>query len=100
VFTGSYIGLEDEAALIRQWEVQLIPGLLQTEDYARTVIAMHRPEDDAQRFHGGCQERGVRLGLIPAWLSRSEDFAVPGSALPVADVTRRTDRAWAAASRW
>ncbi|MEV0344608.1 helix-turn-helix transcriptional regulator [Nonomuraea sp. NPDC050680] len=49
VFTGSYIGLEDEAALIRQWEVQLIPGLLQTEDYSRTVIAMHRPEDDAQR---------------------------------------------------
>lgn len=49
VFTGSYIGLEDEAALIRQWEVQLIPGLLQTEDYARTVISMHRPEGDAQR---------------------------------------------------
>lgn len=49
VFTGSYIGLEDEAALIRQWEVQLIPGLLQTEDYARTVISLHRPSEEVQR---------------------------------------------------
>ncbi|TMR97998.1 helix-turn-helix domain-containing protein [Nonomuraea basaltis] len=49
VFTGSYIGLEDEAALIRQWEVQLIPGLLQTEDYARTVISLHRPQAEVQR---------------------------------------------------
>ncbi|WP_189237969.1 helix-turn-helix domain-containing protein [Planomonospora parontospora] len=53
VFTGSYIGLEDEAALIRQWEVQLVPGLLQTEEYARTVIRAGRPEphnaDDIQR---------------------------------------------------
>ncbi|MGW0801573.1 helix-turn-helix domain-containing protein [Nonomuraea sp. NPDC002799] len=49
VFTGSYVGLEDDAALIRQWEVQLIPGLLQTEDYARTVISQHRPEGEVQR---------------------------------------------------
>ncbi|MEU4233752.1 helix-turn-helix transcriptional regulator [Nonomuraea sp. NPDC026600] len=49
VFTGSYIGLEDEAAFIHQWEVQLIPGLLQTEDYARTVITALRPADEVQR---------------------------------------------------
>ncbi|MEV6157887.1 helix-turn-helix transcriptional regulator [Nonomuraea sp. NPDC052129] len=49
VFTGSYIGLEDDAALICQWEVQLIPGLLQTEDYARTVIDTLRPDDEVQR---------------------------------------------------
>ncbi len=34
-----YIGLEAAATLIRIYEVQFIPGLLQTEDYARTVIA-------------------------------------------------------------
>ncbi|MBB4920380.1 hypothetical protein FHS44_007529 [Streptosporangium saharense] len=38
VFVGSYVGLEDEAAVISEWGVQLIPGLLQTEDYARAVI--------------------------------------------------------------
>ncbi|WP_347700013.1 helix-turn-helix transcriptional regulator [Nonomuraea sp. B12E4] len=49
VFTGSYIGLEDDASLISQWEVQLIPGLLQTEDYARAVISQLRPQEEVQR---------------------------------------------------
>jgi transcriptional regulator with XRE-family HTH domain len=34
-----YIGLEESASLIRTYELQFIPGLLQTEDYARAVIA-------------------------------------------------------------
>lgn len=33
-----YIGLEQAATLIRTYEVQFVPGLLQTEDYAREVI--------------------------------------------------------------
>ncbi|MBL7497734.1 helix-turn-helix domain-containing protein [Frankia sp. CNm7] len=33
-----YIGLEESATLIRSYELQFIPGLLQTEDYARAVI--------------------------------------------------------------
>jgi transcriptional regulator with XRE-family HTH domain len=36
---ATYVGLEDAAAEIRTYEVNLIPGLLQTEDYARTVIS-------------------------------------------------------------
>ncbi|GAB2945042.1 helix-turn-helix domain-containing protein [Nonomuraea fastidiosa] len=34
-----YLGLEQDAYLIRAFEVQLVPGLLQTEAYARAVIA-------------------------------------------------------------
>ncbi|MFL6053486.1 MAG: helix-turn-helix domain-containing protein [Actinoallomurus sp.] len=34
---ASYIGLEMEAEEIRQWETQVIPGLLQTEAYASAV---------------------------------------------------------------
>ncbi|SBW17500.1 helix-turn-helix domain-containing protein [Protofrankia symbiont of Coriaria ruscifolia] len=34
----SYIGLEEAATLIRTYEIQFIPGLLQTEDYARAII--------------------------------------------------------------
>lgn len=34
----TYMGLEAEAATIRKYEDQLVPGLLQTEAYARTVI--------------------------------------------------------------
>lgn len=36
----SYLGLETAAALIRTYEVQFIPGLLQTADYARAVILL------------------------------------------------------------
>jgi hypothetical protein len=36
----SYLGLEASAALIRTYEVQFVPGLLQTEDYARAVVLL------------------------------------------------------------
>jgi transcriptional regulator with XRE-family HTH domain len=36
----SYLGLESSAALIRTYEVQFVPGLLQTPDYARAVIQL------------------------------------------------------------
>jgi transcriptional regulator with XRE-family HTH domain len=35
-----YLGLEAAAALIRTYEVQFVPGLLQTADYARAVIRL------------------------------------------------------------
>ena len=34
-----FIGLESEATTIRDFELAMIPGLLQTEDYARAVIS-------------------------------------------------------------
>ncbi|GIM95646.1 helix-turn-helix domain-containing protein [Paractinoplanes toevensis] len=33
-----YVALEGEAALISEWEAQVVPGLLQTDEYARAVI--------------------------------------------------------------
>ena len=35
-----YLGLEATAALIRSYEVQFVPGLLQTEEYARAVVPL------------------------------------------------------------
>ena len=35
-----YFGLEAAAAFIREYELQFVPGLLQTEDYARAVIRL------------------------------------------------------------
>ncbi len=35
----AYVGLEEAATRIRLYEAQLVPGLLQTEEYARAVIA-------------------------------------------------------------
>ena len=36
----SYLGLEAAASLIRTYEVQFVPGLLQTADYARSVVLL------------------------------------------------------------
>ena len=33
-----YVALEAEAVLISEWEAQVVPGLLQTDEYARAVI--------------------------------------------------------------
>jgi transcriptional regulator with XRE-family HTH domain len=38
-----YVGLEEAAELIRVYEVQFVPGLLQTEEYARAVIRQGQP---------------------------------------------------------
>jgi transcriptional regulator with XRE-family HTH domain len=38
-----YVGLEEAAQLIRVYEVQFVPGLLQTEEYARAVVVQGAP---------------------------------------------------------
>jgi hypothetical protein len=48
VFTGSYVALEDEASVMRLYHPELIPGLLQTEHYARAVIRAVRPGYDEE----------------------------------------------------
>jgi transcriptional regulator with XRE-family HTH domain len=46
---SSYIGLETEALSLQTYQQQLIPALVQTDDYARAVIRAGRPDDnDAQ----------------------------------------------------
>jgi hypothetical protein len=35
-----YVGLEEAATLIRVYELQFVPGLLQTADYARAVVQL------------------------------------------------------------
>jgi hypothetical protein len=48
----SYVGLEWAASIIRNYEVQFVQGLLQTEDYARAVIMIsnaHAPAAEIDR---------------------------------------------------
>ncbi|MBF6172060.1 helix-turn-helix domain-containing protein [Nocardia blacklockiae] len=45
----TYIGLEHAAHAIRTFEAQLVPGLLQTEEYTRAVVALGHQDEDANR---------------------------------------------------
>lgn len=53
-----YVGLEEAAQLIRVYEVQFVPGLLQTEDYARAVVMQGAPGLEPEEV-----ERRVALRL-------------------------------------
>ena len=61
-----YVGLEEAAALIRVYEVQFVPGLLQTEEYARAVVVQGSPNlapeevDSRVALRMGRQELFVR----------------------------------------
>lgn len=45
----TYIGLEQAATTIRTYEAQFVPGLLQTRDYARSVITLGNDSDTDRR---------------------------------------------------
>jgi transcriptional regulator with XRE-family HTH domain len=51
----AYLGLEAAASVIRTYEVQFVPGLLQTREYARAVILLghgRAPDDEIERRVG------------------------------------------------
>jgi transcriptional regulator with XRE-family HTH domain len=61
---GNLIGLEAEAATIRTYEPELVPGLLQTADYARAVIRAGRPGDTAQEIDRRVEVRLERQEVL------------------------------------
>ncbi len=65
---ATYIGLESAASEIRIYEVTLIPGLLQTEDYARAVIAAGAVEGSPEAV-----ERNVAFRMARQPALTSED---------------------------
>jgi transcriptional regulator with XRE-family HTH domain len=67
----TYLGLEQATSLIRTYELQFVPGLFQTEDYARAVTLLgHRAAPPAEI------ERRVSLRLRRQEILRRAD-AVP-----------------------
>ena len=68
VFTGSYVALEDEASVMRLYYPELIPGLLQTEHYARAVIRAVRPGYDEESVE---RRVAARLARQKALLDRA-----------------------------
>ncbi|GAA4687585.1 helix-turn-helix transcriptional regulator [Streptomyces chumphonensis] len=61
-----YIGLETEAASLRIYEPQIVPGLLQTQTYAEAVIAGALPEASASEVEKRVQVRMRRQQRVSA----------------------------------
>ncbi|WP_240197770.1 helix-turn-helix domain-containing protein [Nonomuraea lactucae] len=62
----AYLGLEQDAVLIRTYEVQYVPGLLQTEDYARAVIERGCECDSAEQIERRVAVRMRRQQILAA----------------------------------
>jgi hypothetical protein len=60
----TYVGLEEAAALIRTYQVQFIPGLLQTEDYARAIVLLNRPHMETSELERRINLRMRRQKLV------------------------------------
>jgi transcriptional regulator with XRE-family HTH domain len=65
-----YLGLEQAASVIRTYQVQFVPGLLQCEEYARGVILVGHEDDPDEEI-----DRRVQLRL-----ARQKMLTEPGAA--------------------
>ncbi|BCB80547.1 helix-turn-helix transcriptional regulator [Phytohabitans flavus] len=68
VLTGAYVGLEQAAESVRAYEQQVMPGLLQTEEYAKAMIRAARPDITTDEV-----ERRVRVRLNRQSLLTQDD---------------------------
>ncbi|MGW7004040.1 helix-turn-helix domain-containing protein [Streptomyces sp. NPDC054933] len=59
-----FIGLEEAASAIAWYESELVPGLLQTEDYARTIIQADNPDEDEEEIDRRVHLRITRQVLL------------------------------------
>ncbi len=81
----AYIGLEESAESIRSYDMQFVPGLLQTEEYAAAVIALGEfsleeterlvflRKERQRRFSSGC----LRLTAVIDEIALRRPFAEP-----------------------
>jgi transcriptional regulator with XRE-family HTH domain len=67
-----FVGLEESATRIQAYELQFVPGLLQTEAYARSIATRGRPgyapEDAERRIALRMQRQKILTGVRPTTL--------------------------------
>jgi hypothetical protein len=59
-----YVALEAEAVRISEWEAQVVPGLLQTDEYARAVIEVGADVEDPGTLHRRLDLRMARQRVL------------------------------------
>ncbi|MBH1935194.1 helix-turn-helix transcriptional regulator [Streptomyces sp. AV19] len=69
-----FVELEREAAAFRSFEGQVVPGLLQTEDYARSLYSAVRPDNLDELVAGRITRQGIFEREMPphAWFVMDE----------------------------
>lgn len=60
----TYVGLEEAASVLRVYEVQFVPGLLQTADYARAIMTRGWPTASASEIERRVNMRITRQELL------------------------------------
>ncbi|AXI79394.1 helix-turn-helix domain-containing protein [Peterkaempfera bronchialis] len=60
----THIGLEEAASVIRTYEVQFVPGLVQTEEYARAVVRLGHPRASLREVERRVELRMKRQQLL------------------------------------
>lgn len=63
-FTGPFVALEDQATRILTWETQLVPGLLQTKEYAHALIGSLRHSENPKVIHDRVTARLNRQRIL------------------------------------
>jgi transcriptional regulator with XRE-family HTH domain len=64
VFNGPLPALELSARKIRSFEMNIVPGLAQTSEYARTLIEIARPEDSTEAIEKRLRARMARQDAV------------------------------------
>ncbi|GLY18160.1 helix-turn-helix domain-containing protein [Kineosporia rhizophila] len=80
-FFDVYIGLEETASSFRWYEMDLVPGLLQTEAYARALIRGANPSLDDEEIERLVRVRTGRTGLLTRMTAPPTFQAVVGEAV-------------------
>jgi transcriptional regulator with XRE-family HTH domain len=62
--SGTYVGLEADASALHTYESQFVPGLLQTEDYARAVIRAGQARPDPETLERRLTARMARQEIL------------------------------------
>jgi hypothetical protein len=99
----SYLGLEAAASLIRTYEIQFVPGLLQTPEYARAVILLGHSGADSAEIDRRVELRNQRQAILnraePPQLWAVIDEAVLRRPIGGVEVMRKQIEALIEASR-
>jgi transcriptional regulator with XRE-family HTH domain len=87
----SYLSLESEAAGIREFAPMTLPGLVQTEDYARAQLAGAAGSGSAAGQPGTPADIDAQVALRREWQARLGQPGAPRLALVIGESALRTE---------